>query len=186
MHRSPEWFADELASGDADRINDAIDHIEDCDATERVDDYDALFEACRPVYDHDDGYVRQSVVRFLRDAYPQLEIRLAGTDADRVDGVGFDDLSEPRERLVDFLLTALTDDDGRVRRATVDGFRTLGMALALAGLTTAQQALVNELDALFDDVSNEEVRKHVEEARQAVDRGVGVAGLLSGIDIDAE
>jgi len=128
MDRNPESFAEALASGDTDRVNEAIDEIEAVDTADRVDRYLALFEACYPVYESDDGYVRQSVVRFLRDAYPILEIQISASEGERVDGYTIDDLTENRTRLVEFLFEALEDDDGRVRTAAVDGFETLGVS----------------------------------------------------------
>lgn len=46
MERTPESFVGEISSGDADRVNDAIDEIESIDSVDRVSIYSDLFEAC--------------------------------------------------------------------------------------------------------------------------------------------
>lgn len=181
MDRTPESFATVLATGDTDSVNEAINEIESVDATDRTEQYQALFDACRPVYGSDDGYVRQSVVRFLRDAYPLLELRMAGSDADRVEGHTVDDLTEHRERLVEFLLEALEDDDGRVRKAAVGGFDTLGIAIDVAGSDAEKQALLDELDELADTLP-EQKAEHAETAKGSVARIGFVGSLISDID----
>lgn len=186
MEEQPDWFAEALASGDADRVNDAIDRIEEYDATERFDHYMELFDACRPVYDESDGYVRQSVVRFLRDAYPRLEIQISGTESETVEGIALSDLDAQRERLVEFLLEAITDDDGRVRRAAIDGFRTMGTALSLAGLTNERDVILDGLDDRLAEVSDEAKREHIEEAYQHVNSELGLTGLLSDVVSDVK
>ncbi|QGA81951.1 hypothetical protein [Halomicrobium sp. LC1Hm] len=183
MDRSPTSFAEALDSGDADRVNDAIDEIEAVDSTVRVEQYAALFDACEPIYESDDGYVRQSVVRFLRDAYPMLELTIAASEADRVDGYTIDDLRENRTRLVEFLLDALEDDDGRVRTAAVDGFDTLGVAIDLAEIDAEQQALIEALEELASDLP-EDKATHVDDAKQAVARMGLVGSLVSDLDLD--
>jgi hypothetical protein len=184
MDRSPESFAEALASGDTECVNEAIDEIETVDTAERVDRYPALFEACYPVYEGDDGYVRQSVVRFLRDAYPMLEIQISATEAETVDGYTVEDLAENRARLVELLLEALEDDDGRVRTAAVDGFETLGVAINAAELDAERQALVDTLDDLHDALP-EAKAAHVEDARRSVERMGFVGSLMADIDIDS-
>ncbi|WP_018256738.1 hypothetical protein [Halomicrobium katesii] len=183
MDRSAESFAEALASGDSDSVNEAIDEIEAVESALRVEQYGALFDACRPVYESDDGYVRQSVVRFLRDAYPMLELTIAASERERVDGYAIDDLRENRTRLVELLLDALGDDDGRVRRAAVDGFDTLGVAIDLAEIDAEKRVLLDELDDLADDLP-EEKAKHVEEARQSVARMGLVGSLVGDLDLD--
>lgn len=184
MDRSPESFAEALASGDTDRANEAIDEVDAVDSADRVEAYPALFDACYPVYESDDGYVRQSVVRFLRDAYPMLELRISASQADSVDGYAIDDLTEIRARLVDFLLEALEDDDGRVRTAAVDGFDTLGIAIDLAERDAEKRALVEALDELAETLP-EAKAKHAESAKRSVARMGLVGGLLSDVEIDA-
>ncbi len=182
MNESPTWYADALESGESDRVNEAIDRIEAIDATDRVPVYEDLFDACRPVYESDDGYVRQSVVRFLRDAYPRLELRLGASTAESVEGYTLDELSEQRTSLLKFLLEALTDDDGRVRRAAVDGIETLALVLATAELDAERQALAEELERL-QAAASEDVRTHIEQARRALEDRSGIRALLSGIEI---
>lgn len=183
MDRAPEWFAERLASGDSDRVNEAIDAVEAVDSAARVEQYAALFEACYPVYESDDGYVRQAVVRFLRDAYPMLELPIAASETEQIDGYAVDDLSEHRIRLVEFLLEALEDDDGRVRTAAVNGFDTLGVAIDMAEIDAEKQALIDTLDDLASDLPADKA-KHAEEARESVERMGFVGGLVSDLDVD--
>lgn len=184
MDRTPESFAEALASGETDRVRDAIDEIEAVETADRVERYPVLFDACSPVYESDDGYGRQSVVRFLRDAYPMLEVRLAGSDAESVAGYALDDLTENRVRLAELLLEALEDGDGRVRTAAVDGFDTLGLAIDLAQSDAEKRALLEELDALASALP-EEKATHVDSAKQSVER-MGFAGsLVSDLDLDS-
>jgi len=184
MDRTPESFAEALASGDTDRVSAAIDEVEAVDATECIETYPALFEACYPVYERDDAYVRQSVVRFLRDAYPRLEVQIAASRADSVDGYALDDLTESRTRLVAFLLEALEDGDGRVRTAAVDGFETLGVAISAAGLDAENEALVDALADLANTLPEEKAR-HAESAKHAVDRMEFVGSMMADIEIDS-
>lgn len=173
MEQSPEWFASELASGETDRVNDAIDRIGATSADELMAAYGELFESCRPVYESDDGYVRQAAVRFLRDAYPMPELLIGGRSSDQVGGYTLEETAEHRKSLVEFLLQALADDDGRVRRAAVDGFNRLAVGLDLSGLHPELRALVDELGELRAEVP-ESKREHVKEALFAVDRpGIG-------------
>jgi len=184
MDRAPESYAEAIASGDTDRVTEAIDAVEAVDAADRVEAYPALFDACYPVYGSADGYVRQSVVRFLRDAYPRLELQIAASEADSVGGYTVDDLAEPRTRLVEFLLEALADDDGRVRTAAVDGFETLGVAISAAGLAAEREALAEALGDLADTLPDEKA-EHAESAKQAVERLGFVGGMMADIEIDS-
>jgi len=184
MDRTPESFAEALASGDSDRVNAAIDEVEVADATDRVETYPALFEACYPVFESDDGYVRQSVVRFLRDAYPMVELQIAAVEGDRVDGYTVADLAEPRTLLVELFLEALEDDDGRVRSAAADGFDTLGVALDAAALDTERAALLEALDELAETLPDEKA-DHAETAHRSVERMGFVGGLMSDIELDS-
>jgi len=182
MNESPTWYADALESGESDRVNEAIDRIEAIDPVDRVPVYDELFDACRPVSESDDGYVRQSVVRFLRDAYPRLELRLGASATEHVEGDTLDELSEQRTSLLEFLLEALTDDDGRVRRAAVDGLETLAIALSAAELDAERQALAEELERL-QTVHSGDIQTHIEEARRTLEDRSGIGALLSGIEL---
>ncbi|ELZ22973.1 hypothetical protein [Natrinema limicola] len=182
MNESPTWYANALESGESDRVNEAIDRIEAIDATDRVPVYDDLFDACRPIYKSDDGYVRQSVVRFLRDAYPRFELRLGASATESVEGYTLDDLSEQRTALLEFLLEALTDDDGRVRRAAVDGIETLALVLATAELDAERQALAEELERLQTAHSGD-VQTHIEQARRTLEERSGIGAMLSGLQL---
>lgn len=70
-----------LQSGDADRVNDVLDAVEDAENAEKVRLLSDCFEDCGRLYDDaDDGYVRQSVVRFLAATDPNLAVDESGED----------------------------------------------------------------------------------------------------------
>lgn len=185
MTVDPDAIADTLATGDTDATNRAIDDLDDLDTATQYRLYDDLLDACRPVFeDADDGYVRQSVVRALREAYPMVELRLAGTDVDDVDGITLADTADQRERYVGFLLNALDDDDGRVRKAAADAFDLLGVGLGVADLADEQDRIVDDLQTLATSQPDEK-RKHTEQARQSVER-FGVGGVLADALTDTD
>lgn len=188
-----ETVADTLATGDSEETNRVIDALDDLDAIDRHRVYDDLLDKCCRVFEEsDDGYVRQSVVRALRDGYPRLESRIGapdlGTDTtvdrtqagpDTIDGVSIDDTAAYRERYVTLLLDALDDEDGRVRSAAADAFTPLGTGLNLAGLEAEQERVLADLEALSESQPDER-RKHTEEAVESIER-FGSGGVLDGI-----
>jgi len=66
--------------GDTERVNHAIDEVEDIDLEERAALFDDCFELCHNLYDSEDGYQRQSAIRFAAALYPRLAIRTVGAD----------------------------------------------------------------------------------------------------------
>ena len=66
--------------GDIERVNHAIDEVEDIDLEERAALFDDCFELCHNLYDSEDGYQRQSAIRFAAALYPRLAIRTVGAD----------------------------------------------------------------------------------------------------------
>lgn len=178
MSTDPDGIAATLAAGDTDETNRVIDEISDLEADERFRRYDDLFDACRPVFeDADDGYVRQSVVRALREAYPGIERHPEGSNAEAVAETSRTHVAEQRARYVAFLLDALDDPDGRVRTAAADAFDLLAVGLSMADLTDERDRIAEDLEALAAS-QPEERRKHTEQARDALDR-LGVAGVLA-------
>lgn len=145
MDTTEEYLA-ALASGDADRVNDAIDSIDDLDRERRHrifgDAFDGVVERYR---DADDGYRRQSTVRFLREL---ASIRLP---------------PDERLRLAEFYCEALEDDDGRVRKAVIKGLKPLFLAADDPDVDAEIRAMIDYLDDLADQYDGTH-REHVEEA----------------------
>jgi hypothetical protein len=174
----PDAVADTLAVGDTDETNRIIDAIDDLDVSERYRLYDDLFDACRPVFESaDDGYVRQSVVRVLREAYPGVERAPGGVDGLDIDDAFQTDVAAQRDRYVAFLLDALDDPDGRVRIAAADAFNLLAVGLGMADLDDERARIAADLETLAAN-QPEEKRKHTEQAREALEH-LGVAGMLA-------
>jgi len=80
MDQTPDAFAAALSSGDTDRVNRAIDSVDDMELEERAALFDDCFERCRDLYASDNVYQRQSVVRFAAALYPGLAFRTVRAD----------------------------------------------------------------------------------------------------------
>ncbi|EMA63636.1 hypothetical protein C470_02665 [Halorubrum distributum JCM 13561] len=179
MTPDPEAIAETLAAADADETNGVIDDLSDLDVTARFRLYDDLFDACRPVFeDAADGYVRQSVVRTLREAYLGVERHPEGHDALDVEDASRAAIADQRERYVSFLLDALDDPDGRVRISAADAFDLLAVGLGMADLSDDRDRIAERLETLVAS-QPEKRQKHTEQARESLER-LGVSGLLSG------
>jgi len=134
MDQTPDAFAAALSSGDTDRVNRAIDTVENVDPEERAVLFDDCFQQCRELYESDDGYQRQSAVRFAAALYPRLAFRTVGTeltDAAVPADWTLEELETQRRRLRAFYVDALVDDDGRVRRAAATALTELAVTAAL-------------------------------------------------------
>jgi len=176
----PDVVADGLATGDTDETNRIIDTIDDLDTTGRYRLYDDLFDACRPVFeDAEDGYVRQSVVRALREAYPGVERTPGGVDGFDVEDAFRTDVAAQRDRYVAFLLDALDDPDGRVRTAAADAFDLLAVGLGMADLADERDRIAADLNSLAASQPAER-RTHTEQARRALEH-LGVAGVITDV-----
>jgi hypothetical protein len=71
MDHTRDAFADALSSGDTERVNRAIDEIENTELEERAALFDECFDMCLDLYEADDGYQRQSVeIRVHTSAFP--------------------------------------------------------------------------------------------------------------------
>ena len=192
MTVDPETVANTLATGDTEETNRTIDALDDLNAIEAHRIYDDLLDECRRVFEEsDDGYVRQSVVRALRDGYPRIESRIRTPDLGDETAVDrtqagpdtIDDTAAYRERYVDLLLNALDDEDGRVRSAAADASDLLGVELNLAALEAEQERVLADFEALAESQS-EEKRDHTEEAIESIERS-GSGGVLDGLLSDA-
>lgn len=177
MDRTPETFAAALESGDTDRVNEAIDAVGEMDAVERAEIYDECFDRCMDLYDTGDGYQRQSVVRFLRDAYPMLELKLVGGSRSVLTEVSADEIEAQRYRLVEFLLDAVKDDDGRVRQAAEKGINLMATAMKI-GEYDAELAAVEELLEKLESDLPDSKQKHVEQARHSIERQRGLGSFF--------
>lgn len=172
MDRTPDAFERALASGDTDAVNDAIDAVDDMDAVDLAAMYDDCFDRCLHVYEGGGGYQRQSVVRFLRDAYPNLELKQVGGGG-LPDDVAPEEVDAQRERLVEFLLAALEDDDGRIRKAAAKGLELQATTMRMCEYDAEFEALEELLIDLERDLPKEN-RKHAEQVRHHLDRQRGL------------
>lgn len=170
MDQTPEAFRAALSSGDTARVNRSIDEVEDMDLEERAVLFNDCFELCRDLYEGDDGYQRQSVIRFAAALYPRLAIRTVGADITDNALPGewtLDDIATHRRQLRALYLEALVDDDGRVRRAAAKALKDLALSAEMIGADDELQTMVDELEALaakHDDAP----QKHIEEAYENV------------------
>ncbi|WP_245575980.1 hypothetical protein [Haloplanus natans] len=170
MDQTPEAFRAALSSGDTARVNRSIDEVEDMDLEERAVLFNDCFELCRDLYEGDDGYQRQSVIRFAAALYPRLAIRTVGADITDNALPGewtLDDIATHRRQLRALYVEALVDDDGRVRRAAAKALKDLALSAEMIGADDELQTMVDELEALaakHDDAP----QKHIEEAYENV------------------
>lgn len=171
MDKIPDAFAATLSSGDTDRVNRAIDTVENLELEERAVLFDACFERCRDLYESDDGYQRQSVVRFAAALYPRLAFRTVGadlTDEALPDNWTFNEIAAHRRRLREFYLDALIDDDGRVRRAAAKAIKELAVAAELIGADDELQTMLSKLETLAEDHDDEVIQKHIDQAYENI------------------
>lgn len=171
MDQTPEAFTVALSSSDTDRVNRAIDEVEDMDLEERAALFDECFERCRELYESDDGYQRQSVIRFAAAFYPRLAFRTVGADLsdEALPGAWtLDEIAAHRHRLRELYLDALVDDDGRVRRAAAKALKELAVTAELIGADDELQAMVAELETLAEDHDDEATQKHIDQAYENV------------------
>jgi hypothetical protein len=167
MDHTPDAFAAALASGDTDRVNRAINKIEDLNLEERATLFDNCFERCPELYESNDGYQRQSVVRFAAALYPRLAFRTVGTeltDAALPSHWTLEESEIHRRQLRKFYLDALVDDDGRVRRAAAKALKGLAVTTELIGADDELQTMLTELETLAEGHDDEPVQKHMNQA----------------------
>lgn len=170
MEHTREAFADALSSGDTERVNRAIDEIESAELEERAALFDECFEMCRDLYEADDGYQRQSVIRFAAGLYPRLAYRTVGadlTDEALPDEWTLDEIATHRDRLRDLYVDALRDDDGRVRRAAAKAIKELALTAEMLGADDELRSMMDELEALAEACEDSK-QKHVEQAYKNV------------------
>lgn len=170
MEHTREAFADALSSGDTERVNRVIDEIENAELEERAALFDECFEMCRDLYEVDDGYQRQSVIRFAAGLYPRLAYRTVGADLTDEALPGewtLDETATHRDHLRDLYVDALRDDDGRVRRAAAKAIKELALTAEMLGADDELRSMMDELVALAEACESSK-RKHVEQAYENV------------------
>jgi hypothetical protein len=170
MERTPAAFSEALWSGDTDQVNRAIDEVHEMELEDQAELFDEAFEICRELYADGDGYQRQSAIRFAAELYPRLAFRTVGTEFtdDALPGDHTtDETASHRERLRDLYLDALTDDDGRVRRAAAKAIKNLALTAEIIDTEDELNSLVEELESLKASHTDPE-RKHIQQAYENV------------------
>lgn len=176
------WWPDaraDLASGDTERSNRAIDAVTDRDiagrlglAERHLDDLIELYEAS------EDGYVRQSVVRVVENLVPDIIGAVAVHNEDR--DVDAETVRDRTDHCAEFLLEAITDDDGRVRQSAGRGLQNVARTYDGLEDNAAVALLVHELDRRAESV-DEEVSEQIQQAKRDVAH-FGQAGIVRVVE----
>ena len=170
MERTPTAFSEALWSGDTEQVNRAIGEVHEMELEEQAELFDEAFTICRELYADGDGYQRQAAIRFAAELYPKLAFRTVGSEFtdDALPGDHTtDETASHRERLRELYLDALTDDDGRVRRAAAKAIKDLALTAEIIEAKNELQRLVEELKSLKASHSDPE-RKHIYQAYKNV------------------
>lgn len=170
MERTPAAFSKALWSGDTDQVNRAIDEVHEMELEDQAELFDEAFEICRELYADGDGYQRQAAIRFASELYPKLALRTVGsefTDDALPDDHTTDETASHRERLRELYLDALTDGDGRVRRAAAKSIKDLALTAEIIDNEDELQQLVEDLESLKASHTDPE-RKHIQQAYENV------------------
>lgn len=179
-----EWadYEPALQSGDADQTNDVINEIKDMGVIERAEIFDECFEGVTSLYQtHDDGYVRQSCVRFVEQLAPKLPAAV-NLQSEGVESPSAETVYHQTDAVCGFLLKALTDDDGRVRqsakRALQDAVRTYD---ALEETETIE-GLIDELETMAASASGKQ-QQHLLEAKEDAEFFLqsGIGRMIQGL-----
>jgi len=177
-------FRTALTSGDADEVNAVIEEVETMDAADRTEIFDDAFEMCLDLYDNSDGYQRQSVVRFVREFLSRQQLfAIFKDEPDENLSAHFrlDEMENHIDQLEAFYLSALDDDDGRVRLAAVKGLNHLSAAYQIGGDDARLDDLLESLTRLLGETSGKK-HEHVQRARDNVRlnrRGPSLHEMLS-------
>jgi hypothetical protein len=170
MNQTPEAFAEALSSGETERVNRAIDEVEDMEPAARAAVFDECMDWCRDLSESDDGYQRQSVIRFATALYPRLELQTVGAESadEALPGEWtLDEIAIQRTRLLGLYLMALVDDDGRVRRAAVKGLKQLAVTLEMIEADDELQMMADELERIADEHDGSK-QTHLDQAYENV------------------
>ena len=170
MERTPAAFSEALWSGEAEQVNQAIDEIDGMELEEQATLFDEGFEVCRDIYANGDGYQRQSAVRFAAALYPRLAFRTVGGEFNDEALPGdhtTEETASQRERLQTLYLEAVTDDDGRVRRAGAKAIQILALTASIISAEDELQVLLDELETLRTTHTGTK-QEHIQQAYQNV------------------
>jgi len=170
MKRTPAAFSEALWSGDTEQVNRALDEVHEMELEEQADLFDEGFEICRELYADGDGYQRQSAIRFAAELYPRLAFRTVGsefTDGALPGDHTTDETASHRHQLRELYLDALTDGDGRVRRAAAKSIKDLALTAEIIENEDELQQLVQELESLEASHTDPE-QKHIQQAYENV------------------
>jgi HEAT repeat protein len=170
MERTPATFSEALWSGDTEQVNRAIDEIHEIKLEDKAELFDEAFEIFRELYADGDGYQRQSAIRFAAKLYPRLALRTVGSEFtdDALPGDNTtDETASHRQRLRELYLDALTDGDGRVRRAAAKSIKDLALTAEIIENEDELQRLVEDLESLKASHTDPE-RKHIQQAYENV------------------
>lgn len=184
MTEQLDGFRDALASGDPDEVNPAIEELKEMEAEERAELFDDAFEMCLELYEEGNGYQRQSVVRFARELAPRRRlfevVEQADSEAELSDHLMPGDTKQALDRLEEFYLMALDDDDGRVRRAAIKGLKNHTVTYQMAGFKDRIDEILARLDELAAETGGKKL-EHVQQARQNVQfsRGPTLEEMIS-------
>ena len=157
-------FATALESGEPDRVNGVIDEIKAMDLGERLDLFDVCFDEMTEIYAADDGYVRQSVARVGERLVPTVATVAAVRDPDRPIGADEATVRYQTDALCGFFLVAITDDDGRVRKAAKRGLKHVARTYWSLEDEETVAALGDELKRMAAEYSGRR-REHLLEAK---------------------
>lgn len=159
-------FTAELESGEADRVNAVIDEIQARDLEDRIRLFETYFDELTELYAvTDDGYVRQSIVRAADQLTPGISTVFALDNDDRSRGFDAADIREQTDTLCGFLLEAITDDDGRVRKSAKRGLENIFRTYDALDDEETIEALMLELDEMASHASGKQ-EKHLREAKE--------------------
>lgn len=178
-----ETITNALRSGETERVNDVLDAVENAEPAKKAELLSACFQDCRKLYNETgDGYRRQSVVRFFAAVDPDLatakargNVEIGPDNIDLTEGV-----DDYQDALVEFYLTAIRDEDGRVRKSAERELSRFATRWEMLGERARIKALLSLLDDFAEDATGKK-RETIVATRQEVQRHArsGGTGLRS-------
>lgn len=154
-------------AGESDRANRVIDAVKARDIEERLELANEHFADLQGLYETaEDGYVRESVIRVIEHLIPDIVAVVALQEGGRL-STDPESVRERTDVMQDFLLMAITDDDGRVRQAARRALKNVSRTFDAFGDEEAIISLANELDEIADTAESD-IRNHALEAKNSV------------------
>jgi hypothetical protein len=170
-------YVSDLESGESDRVNEAVDAIKEMNLEERIELFEVCFDELTGIYDSAaDGYVRQSTVRVAEQLTPGLSTIVALDNGDRSIVTDETDIRAQTDALYDFLLAAISDEDGRVRRSAKRGLKDVFRTYDALGDQGTIEALILELEEMAAGASGkqqQQLRESKAEAESTLRSGLG-------------